>query len=185
MSTKSSPPEPDPFDEHELAAWRGLLRLHATITRELDRRLSEQHDLPLADYGVLVTLVGAPDQRLRMGELATRRLVTPSGITRTVTKLERGGLVTREVDPVDGRSFYTRLTRKGLRRLREAQRTHHASVRNLYLARLSEAERAKLADLFEKALPGVATADVWPSPTPQPNDAPLQSRRNVGAGARP
>jgi DNA-binding MarR family transcriptional regulator len=166
MSNNSSLPEPDPFDEDEFAAWRGLLRLHATITRELDRRLSATHHLPLGDYGVLITLVGAPDRKLRMGDLAARRLVTPSGITRIVSKLERQGLVARETDPADGRSFYTRLTPKGLKRLRQAQRTHHAIVREHYLSRLTHAERAQLGELFEKALPGVVSSEVWPPVTP-------------------
>jgi DNA-binding MarR family transcriptional regulator len=162
LSSKIPLPEPDPFDAGEFAAWRGLLRLHETVMRELDRRLTEDHDLPLARYGVLITLVGTPDHRLRMGELADRRLLTPSGITRVVTKLEREGLVARDVDPQDGRSFYTRLTKKGLARLRQAQATHHAVVRERYLARLTDPERLTLAQLYEKALPGVISSPVWP-----------------------
>jgi len=123
------------------------MRLHETIVRELDRRLTEAHDMPLGQYGVLITLVGAPDSRLRMGELAARQLVSPSG---------------REVDPQDARSFYTVLTDHGLTRLREAQVTHHAVVRELYLGRLTRADRSALAKLIEKAMPGVVSADVWP-----------------------
>src|SRR5437763_15249195 len=37
------PPEPDPFTSEEFGAWRGLLRVHATILRELDRRLLADH----------------------------------------------------------------------------------------------------------------------------------------------
>lgn len=162
MSSKISRPEPDPFDAGEFAVWRGLMRLHETIVRELDRRLTEAHDMPLGQYGVLITLVGAPDSRLRMGELAARQLVSPSGMTRAVAKLERGGLVAREVDPRDARSFYTVLTDEGLRRLREAQVTHHAVVRELYLGRLARSDRSALAKLIEKAMPGVVSADVWP-----------------------
>jgi DNA-binding MarR family transcriptional regulator len=161
MSNKSALPEPDAFDPAEFAAWRGLLRLHETIMRELDHRLSH-HNLPVAHYGVLITLVTAPDQRLRMGDLAARRLLTPSGITRVVTKLEQAGLVAREVDPEDGRSFYTRLTTHGLKRLRQAQTTHHQVVRECYLGRLTKTEQRTLGRLYEKAMPGVVTADIWP-----------------------
>jgi DNA-binding MarR family transcriptional regulator len=155
-------PEPDPMSSAEFDAWRGMLRLQATVTRELERRLLSESDMSLAVYGVLITLVGAPDRRLRMSELAERRLTHPSGVTRVVDQLEKQGLVAREVDPADGRSFYAALTPLGLKRLREAQRTHHAVARELYLGRLSERDAAQLARLFEKALPGVVSEPVWP-----------------------
>ena len=164
MSSKHEPPEPNPMSPAEFDAWRGMLRLHATVTRELERRLAADCGMSLAVYGVLITLVGAPGRRLRMSELAERRLTHPSGVTRVVDQLEREGLVAREVDPLDGRSVHAVLTPAGLDRLREAQLTHHAVARELYLGRLSERDAAQLARLFEKALPGVVSAPVWPPP---------------------
>jgi len=155
-------PEPDPMTAAEFAAWRGMLRLHAAVTRELERRLLDERDMSLGQYGILITLVGAPDRRLRMSELADRRLTHPSGITRMVDQLEREGLVAREADPNDGRSLHAVLTRRGLERLREAQLTHHAVARELYLGRLSQRDARQLAELFEKALPGVVSDEVWP-----------------------
>lgn len=163
MSSNSADlPEPDPMTAEEFAAWRGMLRLHAAVTRELERRLLSEQDMSLGHYGVLITLVGAPGRRLRMSELAERRLTHPSGVTRMVDQLERDELVVREVDPADGRSFHAVLTQLGLERLRAAQVTHHAVARELYLGRLSRRDARQLAELFEKALPGVVSADVWP-----------------------
>ena len=112
----SEPPEPNPFSEHELRAWRGFLRLHRTVTEELSRRLEREHGLTLPHYGVLITLVTVPDRRMRMTDLAERVLVSPSGMTRAVAWLADGGLVTRERDPEDGRSFIVGLTAPGLAR---------------------------------------------------------------------
>ena len=103
-------PEPDPFTEEEFDAWRGLIRLRETVTREIDRRLQQRRDLSLADYGVLITLVTAPRFRLRMSDLGAQRMLTPSGITRVVTRLEERGLVRREPDPADGRAALAALT---------------------------------------------------------------------------
>jgi DNA-binding MarR family transcriptional regulator len=172
-------PEPDPMSAAEFDAWRGMLRLHATVTRELERRLLAESGMSLAVYGVLITLAGAPDRRLRMSDLAERRLTHPSGVTRVVDQLSRDGLVAREVDPADGRSFYAVLTRSGLERLRSAQRTHHAVARELYLGRLSERDAAQLARLFEKALPGVVSEAVWP-----PRASASASSGGGGAGER-
>jgi DNA-binding MarR family transcriptional regulator len=159
------PPEPDPFTPQEFAAWRGLLRLRETVTRALDERLRVSHGLSLDDYGILITLVGLPDRRLRMSALGEQRMLTPSGITRAVARLEERGLVRREQDPADGRSFFATLTPKGVKELRRAQRAHHAIVRELYLRRLDSRELAQLAKLFEKAVPGVVSSPEWP-PTP-------------------
>src|SRR5215467_14618184 len=143
-------PEPDSFSPEEFLAWRGLIRLR-------------REGLPsLADYGVLITLVTEPTLRLRMTELGVRRMLTPSGITRVVDRLEAHGLVRREPDPADGRAAFAVLTRPGLEALRRAQAVHHAAVRELYLRRLAAPELQQLASLFEKALPGVTTAPTWP-----------------------
>jgi DNA-binding MarR family transcriptional regulator len=163
MSNKSSEPhEPDPFRPEELAAWRGLLRLHESVTRELDARLRAEHGLSVADYGVLITLLSAPDRRLRMGDLALRRNLTPSGITRNVERLEQDGLIKRETDHSDGRAYQAALTPQGLTRLREAQVTHHSVVRQRFLERLPAKELQSFAELLERALPGVISADIWP-----------------------
>lgn len=156
--------EPDPFDAREFAAWRGLLRVHTTVTRELDRRMSERHDLPLDAYGVLITLVTAPDGRLTLKQLGARRNLTASGITRSVDRLAKAGLVERRRNPADGRSAFVTLTRDGLRRLREAQVTHHATVRELLFANLGAPDLDALGALWEKAMPGAVSSAAWPPP---------------------
>ncbi len=54
------PTEPNPFTPSEFDAWRGMLRVHSTVFRELDRRLLADHGFGVDAYGVLITLVGAP-----------------------------------------------------------------------------------------------------------------------------
>ena len=156
--------EPDPFTEAEFDAWRGLIRLRESVMREIDRRLRLAGEVTLDDYGLLITLAGRPGMRLRMSELGVRRMLTPSGITRAVMRLEERALVRREPDPEDGRAALAVLTREGLGVLRRAQRIHHATVRELYLGRLDEREQRQLARLFEKAFPGVVSSAEWPMP---------------------
>ena len=127
----------------------------------------------LADYGVLVTLATQPQLRLRMSDLGSQRMLTPSGITRVVTRLEKRGLISREPDPADGRASFASLTKPGLAALRRAQVVHHATVRELYLERLTPKDLNRLAQLFEKALPGAVSASAWP-PSPAPNRRPAE-----------
>ncbi len=136
------------------------------MTRAVDDRLRAEHGLSVDDYGILITLVGQPDRRLRMSQLGEHRLLTPSGITRAVMRLEERGLVRRDQDPSDGRAFFATLTANGVRALRQAQRSHHAIVREQYLGRLDARELAQLGGLFEKAVPGVVSSEDWPPPQP-------------------
>ena len=164
-------PEPDALAPDEFLAWRGLIRLRETVMREIDHRLRAQGLISLADYGLLITLVTEPTLKLRMSDLGARRMLTPSGITRVVNRLEAKGLVHRAPDPADGRASFAALTKDGLKALRRAQVVHHAVVRELYVGRLEPHELKELARLFEKALPEVVTAPAWPAraaaPTPR------------------
>jgi DNA-binding MarR family transcriptional regulator len=155
-------PEPDPFTPAEFGAWRGMLRVHATVFRELDERLMTDHGFGVDAYGVLVTLVGASGYALTIGELGQRRNLSPSGISRSVDRLTKIGLLKRKTNPADGRSLLVGLTPQGLARLRAAQVTHHEIVRRLLLDGLGERDQKRLAQLWEKAMPGAVSSEVWP-----------------------
>ena len=68
------------LDRDELAAWRGLLRSHANLTRALDVDLVSSHGLPLTSYEVLLFLADSDAGRLRMSELADSVLLSRSGL---------------------------------------------------------------------------------------------------------
>ena len=112
--TLTEPAEPDPFTADEFAAWRGMLRVHSTVFRELDRALLEAHGFGIDSYGVLITLVTAREHRLPIGELGLRRNLSPSGISRSVDRLAKLGLLERATNPDDGRSLLVGLTGTGL-----------------------------------------------------------------------
>lgn len=140
----------------ELGAWRGLLRVHAALVHALDQELQEAHGLPLHEYEVLLVLEHAPEGRLRMTELAASALLSQSGLTRLVDRLERDGLVARERCEDDRRGLYARLTPAGLARLQEARPTHLAGVRTRFLAPFEAEEQRLLASFWERVLPGAS-----------------------------
>ncbi len=94
----------------------------------MDAELRAEHDLPLCSFDVLFQLALAPGSRLRLSELTDRVPITLSGISRPFDRLEREGLVRRETDPEDRRSYYAMLTVEGEARLCRAQFTHVARV---------------------------------------------------------
>ena len=138
----------------EMTAWRTFLRAHATVLRRLEAELVAEHDLPLASYDVLVQLSEAPGQRLRMTELADLVLLSRSGLTRLVDRLERDGLVERQACPQDARGTHAVLTAAGLARLRAAWPTHLRGVAEHVTGRLSPDEVGVLTALLGKLVDG-------------------------------
>jgi DNA-binding MarR family transcriptional regulator len=151
--------EPVPVREltpTELGAWRGMLRVHSALVRALDAELIAEHDLPLTSYEVLITLQAAPERRLRMAELADQVLLSRSGMTRLVDRLERLGFLERDTCTADGRGCYAVLTEAGEAVLTRARATHLDGVRERFLRRFDEHELRELAGYWERVLPGAA-----------------------------
>ena len=136
----------------ELDAWRGMLRVHAAVTRELDAELAAQHALPLSSYEVLMTLAAHPGGAMRMSELADGVLLSRSGLTRLVDRLGRNGLVRRRACPGDARGQLAELTPEGRRIFEHARATHLDGVRRRFLSRLSPEELEQLAAVWHRVL---------------------------------
>jgi DNA-binding MarR family transcriptional regulator len=136
----------------QLAAWSGFLQAHAQIVRALDAELELEHGLPLTSYDVLIQLSLAPDRRLRMFELADAVVLSRSGLTRLVERLERDGLVERERGEVDLRQMYARLTDRGFEVVADATPKHVAGVKERFLDRLSDEQTKQLAAIWGAVL---------------------------------
>jgi DNA-binding MarR family transcriptional regulator len=134
----------------ESGAWRGLLRAHAGLVKALDGELEAAHGLGLNSYEVLLRLEGAPGRRLRMCELAESALLSRSGLTRLVDRLEREGFVAREDCEHDARGSFAALTESGERAVRDARATYIAGVRRHFLARFSARELDALRACWER-----------------------------------
>ena len=136
----------------QLTAWSGFLRSHAQIVRALDAELEREHGLPLTSYDVLIQLSFAPGRRLRMFELADAIVLSRSGLTRLVARLERSGLVERERGQVDLRQTYARLTDRGFEVLAAATPTHFVGIKERFLERLSDEQTKQLAEIWGAVL---------------------------------
>jgi DNA-binding MarR family transcriptional regulator len=145
------PATPRPSD-WRIGIWRSFLRAHATVLRELERELNEA-GLPLGWYDVLLQLAEAQGHRLRMAELADRVLLSRSGLTRLIDRLQAEGLVRREPSPDDARGTFTVLTEPGLAALRRAAPVHLRGIRDHWLAHYSDDELRVLGGLLERLAP--------------------------------
>ena len=117
------------LNEEELAAWRGMLRAHAELTKELDAELAREHDLRCPPTRCCSSSPTPPDGRMRMSELADSVLLSRSGLTRLVDRLEREGLLKRERCESDARGFFAEITPRAGALFDAARRTHLDGVR--------------------------------------------------------
>jgi DNA-binding MarR family transcriptional regulator len=108
------------LSEQPLAACRAFLKAHATVIDRIDHDLVAAEHLPLSSYDVLIELYEAPEHRLRMHELAERVVLSRSGLTRLVDRLETEGLLIRDRCGTDRRGAYAVITEQGIAALRRA-----------------------------------------------------------------
>ena len=144
MSKKLSP--------QHLTAWRLFLTTNARLIAEIDRQMQAAEQIPLNWYDVLIELYEAPDQRLRMSDLAQRVLLTRSGLTRLVDRLENKGYLTREIDPEDRRGFYANISKSGIQAMQQAWRVYAEGIATLFASHLSDEEAALLEAIFTRML---------------------------------
>jgi DNA-binding MarR family transcriptional regulator len=140
------------LDTRELRAWRGMLRVHAQLSKALDAQLLAEHGLPLSSYEVLMYLADADNGRMRMNELAASVLLSRSGLTRLVDRLEREGYLERCSCAHDARGAFAVLTPAGREKVEAARITHLAGVRELFLGRFSDEELDMLGAAMERIL---------------------------------
>jgi DNA-binding MarR family transcriptional regulator len=140
------------LSSQELRAWRGMLRAHAALAKALDAQLEAAHGLQLSSYEVLMYLHDAEDQRMRMCDLASSILLSRSGLTRLVDRLQREGLLERVACPDDARGAFAKLTPLGRERLSAARVTHLAGVRAMFLDLFTPEELELLGGSWDRVL---------------------------------
>jgi len=149
MSTTHSIPGPrDP----RLETWRSFLVAHAQIRRMLERELQAEQSLGLGEYEVLLLLARAENRQLRMNELADRLVLSRSGVTRLVDRLEAEALVERASCATDRRGSWATLTNAGHDRLRRASPTHLRGVGEHFLDRIPQSELEALQRTLDRVL---------------------------------
>jgi DNA-binding MarR family transcriptional regulator len=129
-----------------LQAWVAFLTAHALVVPRVSQELEAACGISLAWFDVLHQLALAPEGRRRMHELADAVLLSKSGLTRLVDRMEEAGLVTRAAVPGDRRSLHVQLTPAGRRLVGKARRVVRQIVAEHFGEHLSEAELATLRD---------------------------------------
>lgn len=128
-----------------------ILRLAEFINERMNGVLHE-HGIKYGTYAILATLraSGAP-YAMTPKSLQATLVVSSGGLSNQIARLEAKGLVTREVDPSDGRGVLVRLTREGCA-LADRTMPPQASAERDFVRMLSAEERQQLEDLLRRVL---------------------------------
>ncbi|MCW5940618.1 MAG: MarR family transcriptional regulator [Fimbriimonadaceae bacterium] len=133
--------------QNKIECYRWFLTAHARLLARLERALQEAGSLSPDVYDVLVTLEYAEGHRLRLSELAQSVLISRSGLTRRLDRLESLGYIRRTTCPRDRRGTYAELTEAGQRARESAWPHYRQAVAVLFADRLTDEE----ADLLRRA----------------------------------
>jgi DNA-binding MarR family transcriptional regulator len=145
MSADDEPPPGDNdlwLSPGQLESWLSVVRLFTRLPWAIDAQLQRDAGLSMIEYMTMAMLGDAPEQTLRMSELAERTSSSLSRLSHLVTRLENRGYLRREADPADGRFTNAILLPPGRQKMESAAPAHVAYVRQLVVDNLS-AERLR------------------------------------------
>lgn len=136
-------------DHHQaIKLWLRLLTCTNLITSEIRTRLREDFNTTLPRFDLLAQLERHPEG-LKMGQLSRRMMVTTGNITGITDQLETEGMVRREVDPEDRRSFTVKLTSHGRKTFEQMARVHEGWVID-FVSGLSSSEKDTMFTILAK-----------------------------------
>lgn len=138
--------------QQRLAAWVTFLQAHSVVVDALGRDLEREHGLPLAWYEVLLRLGMSDQGRLRMLDLSRSLLLSKSGVTRLVDRMEEARLVSRQPSPDDRRVIWAAITPRGRRAFDAAAPIHLRGVERHFMEVLSDEEIRGLVRALRKVL---------------------------------
>ncbi len=140
------------LSEQHLAAWRVFLKAHSTIIDRIERDLLVAKRPSLSTYDVLIELYEAPEHRLRMHELAERVVLSRSGLTRLVDRLEAEGFLTRDRCGTDRRGAYAVITGQGIEALQQTWPIYAKGIAEYFARSLTLEEAHFLESAFTRIL---------------------------------
>jgi DNA-binding MarR family transcriptional regulator len=145
--------EPTPWlNDDQLAAWLSLVGLMVRLPAAIESQLQRDAGMGMVDYQVMAMLSRSPQRTVRMSALATMTNVSISRLSHLVTRMEKRGLLRREIDPGDGRFTNAILTDEGMRVLADAAPDHVAFVHRVVIDALTPERLRRLGQDAERIL---------------------------------
>jgi DNA-binding MarR family transcriptional regulator len=142
------------LDSARNTLWKLFLTAHTRLVERVEQDFKQAELPPFEWYDVLIALKQAPEQRLRLSELADALLVNRTNVTRLADRLEEAGLLQREACKDDRRGAFAVLTKAGLKMQQEMWAVYAQSIAQSFGRHLSETDVAA----FTRTLTAMLTA---------------------------
>lgn len=139
-------------DQERGQAWLELQQATWLLRSELSRRVEAEAGMSATEHDVLWQLANDADRRMTMSDLAERAMITRSGATRLVERMERQGWVRRETLSDNRRVTYAVLTSEGVKAVRASSKATFAARAELFDERLDDTEVRDLRRVLGKLL---------------------------------
>jgi DNA-binding MarR family transcriptional regulator len=134
-------------------AWLALIRSHARLWDQVETQMRRDSGLTMSRYDVLMQLDTAGG-RLRLSDLAASVVLSPSGLSKLLDRMEAAGLIRREPDLRDARATFARMTPKGRSAVRRARERHHVWVQRAFGDVLDDTDLADLVRVMGRLAAG-------------------------------
>ena len=144
------------FSTLEGDAWGGLLGVHGRLMRLIERDLADRCGISHPEFEILLRLEWAADHRARQQDLAAASVLTRSGASRAVERLERLGLIRSETAAEDHRGNDVVLLAAGAELLAKALDGHVPLVRSAFLGLFSLDELGVMAGGWRRVETGLS-----------------------------
>ncbi len=153
MEARSPEGNPEPvaaLSHDSVRAFGFLLEGAQRLFAAIEADLKADSGMTLSELEVLIHLGQEPDGGLRPRDLADRCVMSTSGCTRLLDRLEEQRLVERQAHDGDRRGLVVVLTVRGRRWLESVLPDHFASLRAHFWSSLSDRELQQLGELMAK-----------------------------------
>jgi DNA-binding MarR family transcriptional regulator len=134
----------------EIEIWRNFLVYHDEVTSRIEAALKKEGCISLAWYDMLIVLERAKEKSLTMKDLIKETVITKSGVSKILDRIEEGKLITRKKSQEDARSVNIQITKQGSLEVRRAWSIYKENIFGLFLDPLTPAERENLLGILKK-----------------------------------
>lgn len=140
--------QPRWLSDDEQHLWRTIIEVLRNVTTTIDDRLQDTAELSSPDFAILVALSEAEGRTMRLRDLCAELRWDRSRTSHQVTRMEKRGLVAKQVCPGDARGILVSITDDGLTRLDNAAPDHVETVRRLIFDHLTDERFVALKGLL-------------------------------------
>lgn len=134
-------------DERWMPAWLSFVRTHSRLWDRVEAQMRRDHGLTMARYDVLAQLVNAGG-RLGLSDLASSILLSQSGVSKLLDRMEQSGLVHREPDSRDARAAFATISPRGRSMVEAARQGHHDLLQQAFGSVLDDRDLADLVRIM-------------------------------------